>query len=295
MDTLDWNLLKSFVAVAETGSLSAAARALGASQPTVGRHVADLEGALDLVLFQRGRRGYTLTDDGAKLLDDARRMRAHADAVRRLAAGQSQRLEGTVRITASEVIGTLVLPSIVAAMQREAPGIEVEIVATDAVDNLLRRDADIAIRMVRPEQLDLVTRHVADIALLPCAAADYVERHGKPETPEDLLEHAIVGYDRNTAMIDGFAAMGVTVTRDFFPLRSDSNMVLWEAVKAGAGIGFTQAPLARRTPGIVTFLEDLPLPPLPVWLTMHADLQHNPRMRFVSDFLHQELRAYARS
>ena len=174
MDQFDWNLLKSFVAVAETGSLSAAARALGASQPTVGRHVADLEGALDLVLFQRGRRGYTLTDDGAKLLDDARRMRAHADAVRRLAAGQSQRLEGTVRITASEVIGTLVLPSIVAAMQREAPGIEVEIVATDVVDNLLRRDADIAIRMVRPEQLDLVTRHVADIALLPCAAADYV-------------------------------------------------------------------------------------------------------------------------
>ncbi len=295
MDTLDWNLLKSFVAVAETGSLSAAARALGTSQPTVGRHVSELEGALDLVLFQRGRRGYSLTDEGARLLEDARRMRASADTIRRLAAGQSRSLEGTVRITASEVVGSLVLPSIVAAMRREAPGIQVEIVATDQVDNLLRRDADIAIRMVRPSQLDLVARHVADIPLSPCASAAYAEEHGLPRTPEDLLEHDIVGFDRNMAMIEGFAALGVQVTREFFPLRSDSNAVLWEAIKAGAGIGFGQAPLIRRTPGMVTFLEDIPLPPLPVWLTLHADLRNNPRMRFVSDYLHKELRAYAQS
>lgn len=295
MNRLDWNLLKSFVAVAETGSLSAAARLLGASQPTIGRHVAELEGALDLVLFQRGRRGYALTDDGVKLLADARAMRESADTIQRLAAGQSQRLEGTVRITASEVIGSLVLPAIVTAMRRQAPGIQVEIVATDHVDNLLRRDADIAIRMVRPEQLDLVTRHVTDIGLVVCAAQDYVDRHGIPGTPADLLDHDIIGFDRNLAMIDGFAAMGETVTRDFFPVRSDSNMVIWESIKAGAGIGFAQAPLARRTTGLVAFLEELALPPLPVWLTMHADLQHNPRMRFVSDYLHEALRAYARS
>lgn len=293
MVELDWNLVKSFVAVAETGSLSAAARRLGASQPTIGRHVAELEATLRLVLFQRGRRGYLLTGDGAKLLEDARRMQAHADTIQRLAVGHSRQLEGTVRITASEVIGALVLPKIIAALRREVPGIQVEVVASDRVDNLLRRDADIAIRMVRPDQLDLVTRHVADIPLVACAASDYVERHGRPVQKEDLLDHDVLGMDRNGVMIDGFAAMGVPVTRDFFALRSDSSMVLWEAVKAGAGIGFAQMPLVRQTPGLVAFLEDLALPALPVWLTMHADLQQNPRMRFVNDYLFRALRAYA--
>jgi DNA-binding transcriptional LysR family regulator len=292
---MDWNLLRSFAAVAETGSLSAAARALNSSQPTVGRHIAELESALDLKLFDRGKRGYDLTEAGAKLVDDVAAMRSHAEAVARRATGQTARMEGTVRVTASEVVGILVLPEIVTRMRREEPGLEVEIVASDNVGNLLRGDADIAIRMVRPHQLDLVARHVADIPLKPCAAISYVERHGRPQKPQDLLDHDIIGYDRSTAISDGLRAMGFPVERDFFKLRSDSHMVHWEALKAGAGISFALAPLVRRTPQLVTFLDDLVLPALSTWLTMHGDLKNSRRMRFVADFLYEAMRDYARS
>jgi DNA-binding transcriptional LysR family regulator len=292
---MDWNLFKSFAAVAETGSLSAAARALNSSQPTIGRHIGELENALDLKLFERGKRGYALTEAGARLLENAAAMRGHADAIARRAAGQTERMEGTVRVTASEIIGILVLPDIVTRMRREEPGLAVEIVASDNVGNLLRGDADIAIRMMRPHQLDLVARHVGEIALMPCASRAYAAIHGLPGSRDDLLVHDIIGYDRLTLMTDGFRGLGFPVARDFFKLRSDNHMVHWEALKAGAGIGFAQAPLVRRTPELVSCLEDLPLPPLSTWLAMHGDLKTSRRMRFVADFLYEAMRDYARS
>lgn len=295
MDIIDWNLLKSFTAVAETGSLSAAARTINASQPTIGRHIGELERVLGVKLFLRGQRGYQLNDNGLQLLEDARRMRDHAESIGRISAGRSQRMAGTVRVTASEIIGGLVLPGIIATLRREEPDIEIEIVASNRVDNLLRHDADIAVRMVRPHQLDLVARHVADIPLIPCASFGYVGRRGAPEKALDLLDHDVLGYDRSTDIIDGFKAMGVRVDRSFFKMRSDNHLVLWEAVRAGAGIGFNQVPLVRDTPELVTFLDDLPLPPLPIWLTMHGDLKNSPRMRFVADYLFEALRAYAGS
>ena len=288
----DWNLLKSFLAVAETGSLSAAARRLGQSQPTLGRHVAELESQIGTALFHRTARGQELTDTGADLLADVERMREAADAIARRAAGAAETLAGTVRITASVVIGALVLPPIVAAIRADHPELEIEIVATDAVDNLLRRDADIAIRMVRPEQLDLVTSHLGDIPIVACAAKTYLARKGRPQKLADLLDHDVLGLDRDDLILRGFAAMGHPVQRGFFKLRTDNHLVLWEAMKAGAGIGFAQAQLVAREPEVETFLPDLPLPPLPVWLTLHRDLRHAPRMRLVRDRLATALKAY---
>lgn len=290
---MDWNLLRSFLAVAETGSLTAAAGRLGMSQPSIGRHIAELERQIDARLFRRGARGQELSEHGLDLLGEVRRMGEAADAFARISRGQAPGLAGPVRITASEVIGALVLPGIVAELRRQEPAIEIEIVASNSVGNLLRRDADIAIRMVRPHQLDLVIRHIADIPLIACASAGYFERAGKPQRPGELPDHDLIGFDRSDEIINGFMAAGIKLTRTAFKIRSDNHLVLWEALCAGAGLGFAQAPLVVRTPGIDTCLEDTQLPKLETYLTMHPDMRNSPRMRFVADFLYEAMRAYA--
>lgn len=290
---MDWNLLRSFLAVAETGSLTAAAARLGMSQPSIGRHIAELERLLDTQLFRRGPRGQQLSERARDLMGEVRCMGEAADAFSRIALGQDPGLAGAVRITASEVIGALVLPRIIAGMRRDEPSIEIEIVASNSVGNLLRRDADIAIRMVRPHQLDLVIRHVADIPLVTCASSSYFARAGKPQCLDDLAAHDLIGYDRSNDIIDGFAKAGVKLERASFKLRSDNHLVLWEALRAGAGLGFAQAPLVAMTAGLETCFEGMPLPRLETYLALHGDLRHSPRIRYVTDYLHEALRAYA--
>src|SRR5262245_36789533 len=185
MTDLDWNLIRSFVAVADAGSLSSAARKLAASQPTLGRHVTELEQALGVTLFRRGRKGYELTEAGAALMERGRAVSEHAAAFSRLALGATERIAGTVRIAASEVVAAYVLPPIAARLGIEESGIEVEIVASNQVENLLRRDADIAVRMVRPAQSELIARKIADLPLTACAAKAYLDRRGRPEHPEE--------------------------------------------------------------------------------------------------------------
>lgn len=293
MTGLDWSLIRSFLAVAEAGSLSAAARRLSASQPTLGRHVAELEAALGVLLFRRGRKGYELTESGAALYERARPMTDQAAAFQRLATGSVEQMAGTVRITASQIVSTYVLPPILARLGTEEPAIEVEIVASDAVENLLRRDADIAVRMVKPVQLDLVARKIADLPLTACAATSYLERRGRPAAPEDLAAHDLVGYDRGLELIDGFRAFGVELDRHAFRFRSDSHAVLWEAIRAGNGVGFAQRSLVMRDPLVEAVLPGLPLPHLPMWLTMHRDVRTSPRIRRVADFLHDALKLYS--
>lgn len=293
MKEFDWNLIKSFVAVAETGSLSAAARSLEASQPTLGRHIGELEQALGVTLFRRGRRGYELTEAGSVLYERGRAVSEQANAFSLLALGSVEAIEGTVRIAASEVVAAYVLPRLTARLGEEEPGIEVEIVASNQVENLLRRDADIAIRMVRPAQNELVARKVTDISLCLCAARSYLERHGRPEKPADLASHALVGFDRSDEIIRGFAAFGVPVGRSHFRFRTDNQIVLWEAVRTGNGIGLGQKPLADRDPDVETLLPEVPLPVLPVWLAMHRDVRTSMRIRRVADFLHEELKRYS--
>jgi DNA-binding transcriptional LysR family regulator len=290
---LDWNLIKSFVAVAEAGSLSGAARRLAASQPTLGRHIAELEAALGLTLFLRGRSGYELTESGMALFDRAKAMGDQASAFARLAEGKSETIAGSVRITASEVVAAFVLPEIAARLALAEPEIELEIVATNQVENLLRRDADIAVRMAEPAQLDLVARKVADLPLTACGAASYLARRGRPERAEDLLDHDLVGYDRGIELINGFAGFGIAIDRHAFRFRTDNQIVFWEAVKAGNGVGFAQASLVRREPLVEAILPDLCLPFLPMWLAMHRDVRTSARIHRVADFLYEELKAYS--
>lgn len=291
---IDWTLLRSFVAVGETGSLSAAARRLGLSQPTVGRHIGTIERTIGLTLFRRTAAGYGLTEKGLELYERALPMRDQAASVARLAAGADEAATGTVRIAASEIMAAFVLPAICARLATEEPGIAVEIVASNRIENLLRRDADIAVRMLRPDQLDLVARHVADLPLAVCAASAYLRRRGVPRSLNDLLDHDLVGQDRADDILRGMSALGLPARRDLFRFRTDNQIVAWEAIRAGNGIGFAQASLVAREPLVDAIaLPGLVLPTLPMWIALHRDLRTAARIRRVADFLHAELKAYA--
>jgi DNA-binding transcriptional LysR family regulator len=295
MSDFDWNLLRSFVAVAETGSLSAAARRIGASQPTIGRHVAELERDLGVTLFRRGLGGYEITDTGAALLTHALKVRESVDRLSLQAAGAEEGLSGTIRISASVTMAALVLPEILSQFAQEEPDIEIELLGSNKVENLLRRDADIAIRMVTPAQDELVARKIADIGLAMCAHENYLARRGVPQNPLDLLNHDLLGQDREDDFIRGFQAFGAKVDRHAFRFRSDDHVILWQALRAGLGIGIAQVPLINRDPNLQALLPGLPLPVLPMWLTMHKDVRTSPRIRRAADFLYEALSDFARS
>lgn len=285
LSRIDWSLLQAFLAVAEEGSLSAAARRLGASQPTLGRQIRTAEGQLGVELFHRRPRGLELTEAGAGLLPHARQM---ADAVQKIAltaAGQDQALHGTVRITASVMTSVMHLPAIIAHIRLVEPEIAIELVPSDSTSNLLYREADIAVRMFRPTQLELVTRHLGDLPIGLFASRAYAARRGLPATPDDLMSHDVVGYDQDQAILDGFAQLGWPVTRDFFKTRCDENVTHWNLIKAGCGIGFMQADIGRADPDMIEIDLGLPLPSLPIWLTAHEAMRQTPRVRRVWDLL----------
>ena len=289
LSALDWTLVQAFLAVAETGSLSAAARELGLSQPSVGRQVQALESALALRLFTRQPRGMALTEAGAALLAPARAMRDAAGRLALAAAGQDARLSGTVRITASRSTAYHLLPKVVAAIRKAEPEIAVEIVASDHSENLLFREADIALRMYRPDQLDMVTRHLGNFEIGIYAARSYLDRAGRPAAMDDLLRHDLVGYDRNEQILIGMRAFGYEATRDWFRTRCDDYLVNWELIRAGCGVGFAQVAVAGRDPLVERLLPEVPIPPLPVWLTAHQAMRRTPRIRRVWELLDHHL------
>lgn len=282
---LDWTLLRSFLAVAETGSLSAAARETGQSQPTLGRHIRALEARAGGPLFERHARGLRLSPLGQALRPGAEAMRDGARQVALAAAGRDERTAGPVRITASVFVSVHLLPPIIASIRQHNPEIEIDLTASDRTDNLLFHEADIALRMYRPEQLDMITRHLGQLKLGIYATPDYLARNGTPETFTEVLDHALIGYDRDDRLIRGFREVGLAVTRDSFPIRTDDQVAYWELVCAGAGLGFGQRPVADRDPRVVRVLPDAPLPSLPVWLTAHESLRHTPRVARVWDAL----------
>ena len=286
---LDWSLLQSFIAVAGEGSLSAAARALGGSQPTMGRHIGALESELGVRLFERTAGGLELTPTGLELLDHARRMAAAANHLSLAAEGRAEAVAGTIRITASEIVATYILPEILTALRRAEPEIEIELVASDRSENLLQREADIAVRMYRPTQADVFTRKVGDLQLGMFAAESYVARRGAPQSIEDFRGHDIIGYDRGDEIIRGFRAAGLDVGRHFFSFRCDNQVVCWRMVVAGYGIGFNQTSIGEGEPGITRLAVDTALPALPVWLTAHSELKTSHRVRRVFDFLAEQL------
>ncbi|WP_397534308.1 LysR family transcriptional regulator [Roseateles sp.] len=280
--TLDWSQLQSFLAVAEAGSLSRAAPLLGQSQPSLSRQLASLEASVGQALFERHSRGLTLTAAGRALLPAARRMREGAQDLSLAVAAQGQQLAGTVRLTASEIVSAYFLPELLAGLRRQHPEIQLELVASNEVENLLERSADIALRMVRPAQGMLVARKLGDWPLGMFAHRRYLDRMGMP-TRDTMADHEWLGYDRSDQMLRGFAAAGFQVGPEFFGLRCDHQVVLWEAVRAGMGIGIGLKALAARDADLVQVLPELEIPPLPLWLTAHRELRDTPRLRLVFD------------
>jgi DNA-binding transcriptional LysR family regulator len=281
----DWSLVRSFLAVLERGSLLAAARELQSSQPTIGRHVAELEAQLGLVLFDRTGRGMTPTEAALRLADSARAMQSGADQLARSVVGSDRSASGTVRITASQPIACFVLPPLLAQMRVSLPEVQVELVASNAVSNLLRREADIAVRMVPPEQANVIARRVGNVALRACAHQEYLRRRGVPRHLADLLVHELIGGDRNDEIRKGFASLGYSVEREQFAFRTDDLIAIWQAVRAGLGIGFVSEHLIRTDPAVIPLLPKLKIEPLPVWLAVHKQIRTSKRIRAVYDFL----------
>ncbi len=292
---IDWNRLRAFVGAADAGSLSAAARALAMSQPTVSRYVQALEAELGVRLFDRTKRGLALTETGVELLEHARVMAEAASRLSLAAAGRSEAIAGVVRITASEVVATYALPPIVTELRRIQPEIEVELVASNATDNLLQREADIAVRMYRPEQLDVITRKIGDVPIGAYAAHDYIARAGRPNCLEDLNHHCLVGFDRSDEIIRGFRARGVEVDHRFFAVRCDDHVTCWRLVVAGAGIGFSQVQVGDQEPAVERLLVDEYFTTLPMWLAAHAELKTSRRVRRVFEMLADGLGDYCRA
>lgn len=291
LSSLDWSLIQVFVAVAETGSLSAAAARLGRSQPTLGRQVQALEQALDAKLFERHARGLRLSALGASLLPLAHEMHGAMNALTLRAAGQSQRLEGTVRLTASVFVSHYLLPPILARIRAAEPAISLVLIPSDRSENLLFREADIALRMFRPTQMDIVTRHVTDLPIGIFAAKSYLDRVGRPATPQEVLDLDMVGYDTNELMVRAMRALGWPVTLDSFAVRCDNQATYWELVRAGCGIGFAQRSVGRSDPMVEEIDLNIAIPPLEIWLSAHPVMRQTPRIRRVWDLLAEGLLA----
>jgi DNA-binding transcriptional LysR family regulator len=285
----DWNRARAFLVTAEEGSLSAAARALGMAQPTLGRQVDALETELGVTLFERAGRGLTLTAAGLDLLDHVRAMGDAAGRVSLAASGQAQTIEGTICITASEIYSAYLLPPIVMKLRREQPGIEVEIVASNAAIDLKRREADIAIRNFRPSQPDLIAKKIGDDLARLYAAESYLERIGHPATPEELSDADFIGFDTTAVMVDGLNRLGLSLTQKNFPVLTANHLVHWELVKAGAAIGIVPEAIGDREPGVRRVLADFTPMEFPIWLTTHRELNTSRRVRMVFDLLAEEL------
>jgi DNA-binding transcriptional LysR family regulator len=289
----DWNQMRAFLATVEAGSLSAASRVLGLTQPTLSRQIASLEANLDVVLFERVGRRLVLTASGRELAGHVKAMGSAADRIAIAAAAQSDAVEGLVRITAIDIIAAHVLPDALKRLSVAAPGIEVQIIASNSIDDLMRREADIAIRHVRPEEPDLVARRCPDADIQIHAAKAYLDARGRPETPEDLADAPFIGFSLDDGLERELRSRGVPVTRRNFRWTCASAMVELELIRQGLGYGVTFRQIARQFPDIECVFPHLPPLVAPVWLVAHRELQTSRRLRLVTDVLADALSAWS--
>ncbi len=285
----DWNRARAFLVTAEEGSLSAAARALGMAQPTLGRQVDALEEELGVVLFERVGRGFTLTPSGLELLDHVRAMGDAANRMSLAAAGRSQSIEGKVCIAASEVHAAFLLPPILAKLRQAQPGIEIEIVTSSKASDLRRREADIAIRNFQPAEPDLIARKIREFPARLYATPGYLDRIGNPRLPYDLRNADFISIDSSGMFLKGLNAMGMGLTERNFPILTENYLVMWALVKHGLGIGILDADIGDAEPLVRRVLPDLEPLKFPIWLVSHRELNTSRRVRVVFDLLAAEL------
>ncbi len=279
-----WQLLQSMAAIVEHGSLSAAARDVGASQPTLSRHLSTLEELLGDRLFDRTREGMALTVKGEQLFQEVRTMADTAGRISRKGEEEADELSGTVRLSASQIVATYLLPDMLTELRRKTPHLAYEVVASDTSQNLIRREADIAVRMYRPRQSDLFIRKVAELKLGIFARRDYMSDK-EAINVENFMSFDVIGYDRSSLILDGMRALGMKVDRDDFAFRSDDQVVCWNMVRAGYGLGMMQVELGKRDPNLVQVASDIDIGSMPVWLAAHKELKSSPRIRMVFDHL----------
>lgn len=290
MNNLDWNQLKAFLETAETGSLSAAARKLGLTQPTLSRQVAAIEQRMGVTLFERVGKRMVLTPTGMDLLEHARAMGAAAEALGLAATGRSQAVGGVVSVSASDVVAAVLLPPLVKQLREREPGIAVEVIPSNALSDLLRREADIAVRHVKPDQPELIARFIREATAHFYASKAWVKTHGHPRTADDAAQLPFVGSDRQGRYLAYLRAHGLNLSEANFSCYADHTVTHWALVQQGLGIGAMMEEIARDMPGLVRVLDDLPPIRFPVWLVTHRELRTSRRIRVVFEALAEGLR-----
>ena len=288
----DWNRARAFLVTAQEGSLSAAGRVLNMAQPTIGRQITALEKELGVILFERVGRGLQLTPNGATLLEFVERMGQSANALSIAAYGQSQSIEGSITISASDTYAANVLPAIIAKLHVQQPAIKVEILTTNSASNLLKREADIAIRSFCPTEPELIAKKIRDVPARLYATAQYLSAIGNPKTIADLSKAEFIAIDKHESLMKGLNAVGFELSADNFPIMTENFLVMWEMVKQSIGIGILDSFIAEKEPTIVSVLPDMPPLMFPLWLVAHRELNTSRRIRVVFDLLAKELGKY---
>lgn len=283
--SFDWNQARAFLATAEEGSLSAAARALGQTQPTLSRQVRALEADLAVTLFERVGRSLVLTQAGIELLDHFGAMRDAAGRVSLAASGRSQAIEGHVSITATNFMATFYLPAVLKKIRKAAPNIELEIITSNAVQDLTRREADIAIRHGRPNQPDLIARLVGETTAHFYASPEFLDEFGRPETMEELSALEFIGFENPDRMIPFLNDLGLSLSRDNFWVTTTSGTMLLELLRQDFGVSILTRDTAALVPDLECVLPSFDGIPVPVWLVTHRELHTSRRIRLVYDML----------
>lgn len=289
MDHLDWNLLRAFLYTAEAGSLSAAARRLGLSQPTLGRQVAAIEQQLGVSLFERIGKSLQPTATGLALLEHARSMGAAAEELSLSASGRAQAVDGVVSISASEMVAAHLLPPLLLRLREQAPALRIEVVSTDALSDLRRREADIALRHLRPSEPELIGRLLRDASASFYASRDWVRRHGHPRRAAQVAGLGFVGSDRSGRYLSFLRAHGLPLTEQSFSAYAENSSTAWALVRQGLGIGAMMDEVAQHYPDVLRVLDELPPVIFPIWLLTHRELRSARRIRIVFDLLAEAL------
>lgn len=288
----DWNRARAFLVTAEEGSFSAAARALGLSQPTLGRQVAALEEELGVTLFERVGQRLELTATGSDLAEQVRHMNEAADRVALIAAGQSQTVDGVVRLAASQAVSAYLLPPVVEKLREQHPALQVEMVVSNLSSDLRRREADIAVRHYRPEGEDLVARQIKESSGAHLyGTPGYLERIGRPRTPEALAERAqVLGFDESPRLLQALRDGGIPFDDDASPIRTEDHLVQWELCKQGMGLCVMMEEVGDRERRVRRACADSPpVVTLPIWLVTHRELRTSRKIRVVFDALAHHL------